>query len=211
VFRRAALGVVVAGGRGRRLGGAEPKAMARLAGATLLERAIATLRPSCDEIVVAAPPGCPLALPTGAGIRRVADVPGFCGPLAGLVAGLEASPGSDAIVLGVDFPLLPAAAVAALLERLPGRRAVLPAPGGVPQPLAAAYAGGAAPALGKRLRAGERSVTTAALTLEPLVIGDAELATWEGGLASFLNLNTPGDWSRAEARLAGPAPRREMA
>src|SRR6185503_5578319 len=137
------LGVIVAGGQGRRLGLAVPKAMAPLLGITLLERAIATLAPACDAIAVAAPEDRPLALPE---VRiecfRVADPAGASGPLAGVVAGLESRRYDRAMVLGVDFPLLRPAVVHALLERLGDRRAVFPAPGGVPQPLAAVYGAG---------------------------------------------------------------------
>jgi 2-C-methyl-D-erythritol 4-phosphate cytidylyltransferase len=47
-------GIVVAGGRGSRFGA--PKQFARLAGATVLERSIATTARVCDGVVVALPP-----------------------------------------------------------------------------------------------------------------------------------------------------------
>ena len=193
------LGVLVAGGRGRRIGLATPKALLRVGGMTLLERALATLEPLCDEVVVAAPHGMTLPVPPRS---LVEDWPGAAGPLAGLVAGLGARPHERALVLGVDFPCLGPAALAALLARLPGRAAVLPAPGGVPQPLASAYGATAASLLAERLRAGERSVTAAALTLDPLLVPDVELSGLEGGLVNFFNLNTPEDREAAERALA---------
>jgi molybdopterin-guanine dinucleotide biosynthesis protein A len=176
-----------------------PKALLELGGMTLLERAVATLDQVCDEVVVTAPRG--MALPV-AHASLVEDTPGAGGPLAGLVAGLGSRAHQRALVLGVDFPFMRCSALAALLARLPGRTAVLPAPGGVPQPLAAAYGGAAAPLLAERLKAGERSVTVAASSLGPLLIPDAELASLEGGLVNFFNLNTPEDREVAERRLA---------
>src|SRR5439155_8105257 len=96
-----------------------PKALVRLAGVTLLERALAILSAVCDEVVVVAPAG--LALPAPAaradpaspgaresgsapGVRRVNDPPDAAGPLAGVVAGLGARAFARAIVLGVDLP-----------------------------------------------------------------------------------------------------------
>ncbi|MBI5710162.1 MAG: NTP transferase domain-containing protein [Candidatus Eisenbacteria bacterium] len=193
------LGVLVAGGRGARLGLRLPKALARVGGRTLLERALETLGGACDEIVVAAPAGLRLPVPPGA---RADDVAGIEGPLSGLVAGLAARPFARALVLGVDFPLMPAALLRSLADRLGDRAAVVPAPGGIPQPLAAAYAPRAAAALAERLAAGERAVTVAVLALDPLLLGEAELARLEGGVESFLNFNTPGDGTRAESRLA---------
>jgi molybdopterin-guanine dinucleotide biosynthesis protein A len=92
--------------------------------------------------------------------------------------------------------------LASLLARLGRRAAVIPAPGGVPQPLASAYAPGAVAPLAAALARGERAVTRAALALDPLVVTDAELERVEGGSASFFNLNTPGDLAEAERRLA---------
>lgn len=193
------LGLIVAGGAGRRLGAGVPKAAARLGGCTLLERAVATLRPICDAVVVAAPAG--LMLPE-AGVPRVDDAPGGAGPLAGLVAGLAARAHRIAIVLGVDFPLMRTAALAALRDARGAHPAVVPEPGGVPQPLAAVYANAAAARLEAAWWAGERSVTAAALALGPSRPGDAELEVLDGGLANFFNLNTPADLAEAGRRLA---------
>ena len=199
------LGVIVAGGRGTRLGLGIPKAMVRLGGMTLLERAIATLAPCCEAIGVAAPASCPIALPPSRTERTevfaVADAAGARGPLAGLVAGLEARAHERALVLAVDLPLLRAGMLAALLERLRDRDAVIPSPDGVPQPLAAAYGSRAGAVLAQRLGAGERSVSAAIQALDPVVVEDAELAGLPGGVESFLNLNTPHELEHAERLL----------
>src|SRR5215210_9535090 len=51
--------LIVAAGRGERLGSDQPKAFVVLAGASLLERSLATARAVCDEVVVALPPDTP--------------------------------------------------------------------------------------------------------------------------------------------------------
>jgi 2-C-methyl-D-erythritol 4-phosphate cytidylyltransferase len=51
------VGIVPAGGSGERLGAERPKAFVVLAGKTLLERSIEALRPVCDRVVAAVPPG----------------------------------------------------------------------------------------------------------------------------------------------------------
>jgi molybdopterin-guanine dinucleotide biosynthesis protein A len=200
------LGVLVAGGSGRRLGRGVPKALVQVAGRTLLERALAVLAEVCDEVIVVAPATFPLpvVLPVQ-GALRVADVPGAAGPLAGVAAGLAARGFECALVLGVDFPLMRPAALAVLRDRIGGAPALLPAPGGVPQPLAAAYRPEAAPALAAALERGERSLTAAVLALAPRVLADTDLERIEGGLGNFFNLNTPEDLAEAEVRL-GLAP-----
>ena len=118
----ATLGVLLAGGRGTRLRAGVPKALVEVGGRTLLAHAIAALVPVCDEIVIAAP--ADVALPP-LRHRRVTD--GGEGPLGGLVGALESADWERAIVVGVDFPLLRGATLAALAARIGGYDAVRPA------------------------------------------------------------------------------------
>lgn len=52
-----AVALIVAAGRGERLGAPGPKALVALTGVSLLERSVALARQACDEVVVALPPG----------------------------------------------------------------------------------------------------------------------------------------------------------
>ena len=202
-MRPRTLGVIVAGGRGVRLGLRRPKAFAEVGGMTLLVRAEAVLTALCDEIVIAAP--ADLALPPHRS-ARVADAMGDAVPLAGLVAGLSARPFERAVALGVDFPRMRPEMLAALLARLGRRAAVIPAPGGVPQPLAAVYAPGAVAPLAASLAGGERAVTVAVLALDPVIVAEHDLSRLDGGSACFFNLNTPADLAEAGRPLGGPGP-----
>ena len=200
----ATLGVLLAGGRGERMGVSQPKALARCAGTTLLARALATLSEVCDTVVVVAPAEMELPIEDA---LRVNDPPGAAGPLAGLVAGLAARPCDEALVLAVDLPLVTASLLAALRRRRGHAAVLVPAPGGIPQPLAAWYAAAALASLTRALAAGERSVTRAVLALSPVLLDDATLATLPGGLLAWLNVNTPADLAAAErAVLAGAQP-----
>ncbi|MBI1798574.1 MAG: molybdenum cofactor guanylyltransferase [Candidatus Eisenbacteria bacterium] len=202
------LGIVLAGGAGRRLALGAPKAMAQLEGRTLVSRAIERLREVCRDVVVSVSPDRPLPPGILCGARAVSDPPGAEGPLAGLVAGLSSAPFEAAIVLGVDFPLVSAATLASLAARLPGVRAVIPAPHGRPQPLVAVYAADALAPLRAKLTAGERAVVPAVMALDPLVIGDAELGWLPGGIECWLNVNTAQDLAEAASRLHGSHPER---
>jgi molybdopterin-guanine dinucleotide biosynthesis protein A len=192
------LGILVAGGRGRRLGSGGPKAVATLGGVTLLARALATLEAICDDVVVCAPASIVLPVPAA---RRVIDPEPGNGPLAGLVAGLLARPFERALALGVDLPLVGGALLRALGELLGAEAAVVPAPGGVPQPLAAWYSPRAVAPLDETLARGERSLVRAVLALPPRVVSGAALTGLGGGEDAFLNVNTPADLALAERRL----------
>ena len=202
-------GIVLAGGRGERLGLGLPKAHVELAGRTLLERAVATLAEACGDVVVAVPAGFD-AGPPGPITRTVLDIAGHSGPLAGLVAGLEACAGADCAVLGVDFPCLSPAFLRALLDRLEAGDhldAIVPRPGGIAQPIVCAIAADAAPRLRSVLVSGISSPRDALATLAVGWLDDAQLDRLPGGRDALLNVNTPADLEAARRRLA---PRAEL-
>jgi molybdopterin-guanine dinucleotide biosynthesis protein A len=81
------LGLVLAGGQARRMGGGD-KARIKIGGVTILQRVLACLTPQCDGIVINAN-GDPQRF-AETGLPVVADsVPNFAGPLAGILAGLD--------------------------------------------------------------------------------------------------------------------------
>jgi molybdopterin-guanine dinucleotide biosynthesis protein A len=193
-----ALGVLLAGGRGMRLGGGAPKALALCAGRTLVERARDMLRALCDTLVIVAPDSLELPVPA---VERLPDPPDSIGPLPAMVAGLAARAHDEALVLAVDLPLVGVPALAALRARRSGARAIVPRPGGMAQPLAAWYSGEAGVALAGAIAAGERSVITAVTRLHPRWMDDEELAGLPGGMDAWLNVNTRDELAVAEARL----------
>lgn len=83
----ATIGVVLAGGLARRMGGGD-KAFIRIGGTTILERVIARLGPQCCRLILNANGDLTRFAPSGLDV--VADsVPGYAGPLAGILAGLD--------------------------------------------------------------------------------------------------------------------------
>jgi molybdenum cofactor guanylyltransferase len=104
------LGLVLAGGLARRMGGGD-KALLRIGAATILERVLERLGPQCDRIILNAN-GDPSRF-AFTRLPVIADeIPDFAGPLAGVLAGLDwavaHAPGIDwvASVPG-DCPFLP--------------------------------------------------------------------------------------------------------
>ncbi len=80
-------GVLLAGGLARRMGGGD-KPMRLIAGRTILDRVITRLAPQCDGLILNAN-GDPARF-ASFGLTVVPDgVPGFPGPLAGILAGLD--------------------------------------------------------------------------------------------------------------------------
>jgi molybdopterin-guanine dinucleotide biosynthesis protein A len=111
------LGVVLAGGLARRMGGGD-KARLRIGGRTILERVLARLKPQCAALILNAN-GDPARF-ADTGLAVIPDsVPDFAGPLAGILAGLdwaakEAPDIADIVSVPGDCPFLPEDLVARL-------------------------------------------------------------------------------------------------
>lgn len=193
------LGLILAGGLARRMGGGD-KLRIRIGGATILERVLARMKPQCGRIIINAN-GEPARF-ADTGLAVVADsVPDFAGPLAGVLAGLDWTAANLPDIEWVasapgDCPFLPKDLVARLHEaRLTAKT-----------PLACARSGQRRhPVIGLwpvRLRENLRR----ALVDEGL--HKIELWTERFGVAlaewpdtpidPFFNINTPEDAARAE-------------
>ncbi len=111
------LGLVLVGGLARRMGGGD-KTRIRIGGKTILERVLARLKPQCAEVILNAN-GDPARF-ADTGLPVVPDtVPGFAGPLAGILAGLDwtathAPAITDVASVPGDCPFLPGDLVARL-------------------------------------------------------------------------------------------------
>jgi molybdenum cofactor guanylyltransferase len=111
------LGVVLAGGLARRMGGAD-KAHIRVGGRPILERVVERLRPQCAALVLNANDAAERF--AGTGLPVVPDsVPDHPGPLAGILAGLDwtakQAPAIEWVVsVPSDCPFLPRDLVADL-------------------------------------------------------------------------------------------------
>src|SRR5271166_7134014 len=122
------LGVVLAGGLARRMGGGD-KARLRIGGRTILERVLARLKPQCAALILNAN-GEPARF-ADTGLAVVADsVPDFAGPLAGILAALDwaaahAPQLADVASVPGDCPFLPDDLVARLLSARARERAPL--------------------------------------------------------------------------------------
>jgi len=188
-----ALGVVLAGGRGSRLGGA--KALAELAGRPLIAHPLAALAAAGLEAVGVAKRGSELP-PLACRVVREPEQPRH--PLAGVVAALRAAGGRPLVVLACDMPFVPPqllAELAAAPEPL-----VLPAPCGRPEPFPARLAPSLLPAL-ERALVREEPLRRTLESLSPHLLGEAELARFGAPERLCLSVNDAADLRRAERLL----------
>jgi molybdopterin-guanine dinucleotide biosynthesis protein A len=204
--------VVLAGGRSTRMG--TPKAALEWHGSTLVRRAAAIVARAVDgPVVVVRAPGQALpALP--APVEVADDAREGRGPLEAIAAGLAAigDRAQVAYVASVDAPLLHPAFVRRVLALLgPGADVALPRAHGFAQPLAAAYRTTVATALDALLREDGQLSTGALLRRcrvteldEAMLLADPDVAAFDPGLDSLLNLNERREYEAARRRPPPP-------
>lgn len=203
---KAPLGVILAGGLARRMGGGD-KALLPLGGGTLLSHVIARLSPQVAGLALNANGDAARFKPLG--LPVLADsIAGFAGPLAGVLAGLDwaAGQGADHIVTAAaDTPFLP--------------------PDLVPRLLLAAETAGVPLALAATEDPGRGALRQPTFGLWPVDLREDLRAALNGGLRKvvlwtdrhnaaiapfapvpfdpFFNVNTPEDLALAETMLKG--------
>ncbi|MGA1640240.1 MAG: molybdenum cofactor guanylyltransferase MobA [Steroidobacteraceae bacterium] len=189
-------GLVLAGGRGRRLGGID-KGLLELHGQPLAARALARLDKYARHVLISANRHLDTYATLGA--RLVHDDPPGRGPLGGMLAGLRACPTDWLLCLPCDMPHLPEDLEPRMLASLSGPQ---PGPafahdGERLQPLVALLPRSAAPDLQRFLDGGGRRAEDWARGQGGLII------RFEGRRDAFANLNTPEDLAAARARADG--------
>jgi molybdopterin-guanine dinucleotide biosynthesis protein A len=182
------IGVVLAGGEGRRLEGGS-KAAAQLAGRPLVEYPLAALAEVCERVAVACKRDTRLPELRGAERWDEPDQPRH--PLTGIVYALETA-GAPVLVCAADMPFVTADACRTLIQGAGGSPAVVASAAGVLQPTFGLYA----PAALEVLRA---APPDAPLTRTVEALDPARVALPPSLVRS---VNTPEQLAEAEALLA---------
>ena len=193
-------GLILAGGLSRRMGGGR-KCLLEVGGVPILRRVAGILAPQCAPLLLSA--NGDAAELAGYGLATVPDtIPGFAGPLAGVLAGLEHlrahHPGIAwmASIAG-DGPFPPDDFVARLHAARGDAAMACAASGGRMHPVAALWPVAMAGALRDCLGGGERRV------LDFVARQGAAPAEWAAGARDpFFNINTPEDLAAANASEA---------
>jgi molybdopterin-guanine dinucleotide biosynthesis protein A len=185
------IGVVLAGGRGRRIGG--DKALVELDGRPLIEYPLAAIGMVLEQVAVVAKRDTVLPpLRGSATVWLEPDEPRH--PMAGVAHALRVAEGRGVVVVAADMPLVGPDLIRRLaFEAARGRPALVPRAGARLQPLCARYEPTARAALERFDRAAPATEIAAGLRPAVLDIED-ELP--------FFNVNAPEDLLQASALLA---------
>lgn len=181
-------GLVLAGGRGQRVGGRD-KGLLDFKGAPLALQVLERLRPQVGSLLISANRNAEVYAQWA---PVIADDPAQCfaGPLAGIDAALRASKTPWLAVVPCDLPQLPTDAIARLVQGLgvppaaPGARAAYAVNDGR-HALICMLHRDLAPALGQLLHAGERRIGAMYAALHAVAVPFAG--------SELVNLNAPAD------------------
>lgn len=193
--------VVLGGGLSRRMG--SPKFGLQLGGQTMLTRIVARLRPQVTSVAVNLN-----ADPAGAidrGVLVIADtVPGFLGPLAGVLTAMRhvaaTNPAaSHVVVVPTDTPFFPDNLVTRMVAGLTEHQQIaVAASNGQMHPLFGLWPVALADELETFLTSDPKRRVRAFIERHPSVTVDFPLiATAEGAFDPFFNVNTPEDLTDA--------------
>jgi molybdenum cofactor guanylyltransferase len=191
------IGVVLAGGLGRRLGG--PKASVQLRGRPLISYPLRALHEALGNVVVVAKLDSDLPRMTGVEVWTEPDLPRH--PLTGVVHALSLAGGSPIMVCACDLPLVTPALVGQIAAADPGGApAVVARSEGRLQPLLGRYEPVALGPLAAALGREGTPLSEAVWALGPRLVDVADPDL-------LFNVNAPEDLLRACALLAGPPKR----
>jgi molybdopterin-guanine dinucleotide biosynthesis protein A len=202
--------VVLAGGRGTRLGGTDKPGLI-VGGQTLLGAAVSAVTSAGAARIVVVGPERPAALSAGTGdlspgaggrVRYAREDPPGCGPVAALACGLERVSAPVIVLLAADLPFLRPAHVTRLLTALAaqeGPGVVLLDDSARPQWLVSSWL--AAALRGALGRYPGRSLGGLLGPLDPVLLPDETAA---GEPPGWLDCDTAGDLHRAREWATRP-------
>jgi molybdopterin-guanine dinucleotide biosynthesis protein A len=184
---------ILAGGRGRRLGGADKGALV-VGGHAIIEGQIALLAAVASRVVIVANDAARYA---HLGVPVIGDEVADAGPLGGIATALAWSDQPHCLIVACDMPFLSEAFLRHLLMRVGDADVALARTADGDHPLCAVYARTLLPIVRARVKAGRLDVTGLVRDVRAVTIGPEELAPFDPGHVLLSNVNTPQDLEQA--------------
>ena len=186
---------ILAGGRARRMGGANKGALA-IGSRAIVDRQLDVLRSVASAVFVV---GRDDPEWTRRGLRVVPDEIAGAGALGGIYTAIVRSPCDRTLVVGCDMPFLSAA----FLDRLAAEEAdvVMPRSARGLEPLCAIYSKACAPGMRERIDAGALQAAMLPQDVRVAEIGPGIVAAYDPNDVIFVNVNTPHDYERAKGLM----------
>ncbi len=200
--------VVLVGGESRRMG--EDKASVDLVGKALVERVLDVVRPLFKNLYIGAHDDSSLG--DAYGLPTVIDTLPGRGPALGVCAALERADEERVFVVSCDLPMLRAEVVeylTTLVDKNDGFDVIVPLIDGRAQTTCAIYSRACLAPLEERLSTNEKGKRSLNRFLEETeglkvrYVDEDELDKIEGGIESFVDVDTPEDLKEAKQKFLG--------
>lgn len=193
--------IVLAGGRGKRYGGA--KCWESLDDKTLIERVVERLAPWSKEVLVVASAEQTEKFERGRlATKVVADIFPGKGSMGGIYTGLMAASTRYNVVVACDMPFLKSDLLRYMVEVVDGCDVVVPRLGPYYEPLHAVYSRDCAVAMEGLLGLGILSVTSVFKKVKVRYVEEKEINRFDAEHLSFFNINTVEDMAKARLLLS---------
>ena len=186
-------GAVLAGGKSLRFG--TNKALQQFGGKRFIERAVESLRPFCDHIMVITNEIEPyLDAGLDLGVCLALDIIPYQGPLGGIYTALLFSPAEWVLVKATDMPFLVPEMASMLINSKEGFDVVVPKLNGFYDPLLAMYNRRCLPAIAHQLEQPDnRQVLKFYQKVRTRALAEEQWRKADPNALSFKNVNTPSD------------------
>ena len=185
-------GIVLSGGENRRMG--RDKAFLKVGGVPMIERVLRSLKDVFQDIIIVT--NSP-ELYAVYGVTVVTDEFDKRGPLTGIYSGLVRSAEEYGFVVACDMPFLNPRLIEYMAGLAPGNDIVVPAVGGLCEPLHAVYSRGLVPVIEEQIKRERKRIQELYGSLRVRYVPEQEIDRFDPGRKSFKNLNTPQEYEEA--------------
>lgn len=184
-------GVILAGGTSTRMG--TNKALLKVDGVCLIEGIYRKLKILFKEVlIVTNTPGIYDFLPC----KKVPDLYPGIGSIAGLHSGLFNSSSNCVFITACDMPNIDIELIRQLYKNHGNQNATIPFSQGGQEPLHAFYSRNCLPIFTTAIENGERKILECIEKIDAKLISWETIQTFQGAEKSFLNVNTPDEFSK---------------
>jgi len=184
-------GVVLAGGRSSRYG--KNKAMEKVKGLPLIERALGTMEGIFHRVIVITNTPEEYAY---LGVPMFQDLIQGLGPLGGIYTGLKTIQDPVGFFVACDMPFLNPHLIRYLVGLRDGFDVVVPRVSGNIEALHGLYATQCGDSIERLIQSGTYQIFRFFSSVSVRFVTDDEVRRWDPDLRSFLNINTPDELKR---------------
>jgi len=189
------VGVILAGGKSRRMG--TDKAFLEIGGVPLITRVIDVLLPIFPTVVIVSKESKKFS--SIKGVQLIQDLFPEQHALGGIYTALSTFPGRDCFVFSCDLPFLNPSLIHFMMQQRNGYDVFLPRSRHGLEPLHALYTEKCLNLMGEQIRQKRWNLESLIHKVHCRILNPDILHTFDPEEFSFLNVNTPEEFKKAEA------------